>query len=576
MATFDVDALLAQIDAVVHPQGGPPKTTGPALNGLLRTLTTSLAEAASVDEEQRQTPYLFQVGAEPNDGLVPIAFHVAKLSVAQARYLVETPGATVALVSDEVAGHQHTVTVAFDPDNHTFVVVAVTAPDGTPEPDHAAWLIGGAAPAAAATFGGLQGAPADNAALAAALAAKADSTDPRLTGLDQLVNSLAVRIGSDAARTRTYYAGVGTQAAKNADDGLVRALAAAQPGDTVQVTTPIRMPFADPYAAVLLVRPGITLDMAGFDISSVLSQDGLGFGAGTYTVRGGDATIYSNGQGSCGLTWPDGANPTVRAYDLHLVNRGSASAALMRSGSLWQRGSVEVDSRYNATGVNLMTNNARYELVGDLTVRTGSAGLEVGGGGQALLRQGRCLVATAGAMLARVYDGGQLELAQCVLDVAAGPTTGGARLGGGGATLILTSVTVIGGSPVGVATGPGHLILRGSTTLPAAYDVAYLRSLGLTVTDERPAAGAGAATPAPAAVLEFVFEAGFADSIGRTLGARQAGTYASEQRQNVASVSYQVAGQPVGLPLTLAAADVLQVAITRADTAQPAVLTLLS
>lgn len=85
--------------------------------------------------------------------------------------------------------------------------------------------------------------------------------------------------------------------------------------------------------------------------------------------------------------------------------------------------------------------------------------------------------------------------------------------------------------------------------------------------------GAGAAT---AAVLEFVFEAGFADSVGRTLGTRQAGTYLSEQRQNVASVRYQVAGQPVGLPLTLAAGDVLQVAVTRADNARPAVLTLLS
>jgi len=84
-----------------------------------------------------------------------------------------------------------------------------------------------------------------------------------------------------------------------------------------------------------------------------------------------------------------------------------------------------------------------------------------------------------------------------------------------------------------------------------------------------------AAAPAPP-VLEFVFEAGFADSVGRTLGTRQAGTYTGEQRQNVASVRYQVAGQPVGLPLTLAAADVLQVAITRADNARPAVLTLLS
>ncbi|GAB3638775.1 hypothetical protein GCM10027422_43650 [Hymenobacter arcticus] len=143
--TLLLDELLARTPApaTLAALAGTAGAPGPA-NAFVTDADPRLAPA---DEEQRQTPYLFQVGAEPNDGLVPIAFHVAKLSVAQARYLVETPGATVALVSDEVAGHQHTVTVAFDPDNHTFVVVAVTAPDGTPEPDHAAWLIGGAAPA---------------------------------------------------------------------------------------------------------------------------------------------------------------------------------------------------------------------------------------------------------------------------------------------------------------------------------------------------------------------------------------------------------------------------------------------
>jgi hypothetical protein len=96
-------------------------------------------------------------------------------------------------------------------------------------------------------------------------------------------------------------------------------------------------------------------------------------------------------------------------------------------------------------------------------------------------------------------------------------------------------------------------------------------------TDNAALAAALAAQPgsAPAPALEFVFEAGFADTIGRTLGPRQAGTYASEQRQNVASATYQLNGAVVGLPLTLASADVLQVAISRLNPAQPAVLTLL-
>ena len=83
-------------------------------------------------------------------------------------------------------------------------------------------------------------------------------------------------------------------------------------------------------------------------------------------------------------------------------------------------------------------------------------------------------------------------------------------------------------------------------------------------------------TATPQLALEFVFEAGFADSVGRTMGPRQAGTYASEQRQNVADVHYQLNGAPAALPLTVAGGDVLQVALTRQDTARPAVLTLLS
>lgn len=90
------------------------------------------------------------------------------------------------------------------------------------------------------------------------------------------------------------------------------------------------------------------------------------------------------------------------------------------------------------------------------------------------------------------------------------------------------------------------------------------------------AALAAALATAGASVLEFVFEAGFADGLARTLGPRQAGTYASEQRQNVASASYQVNGVPRALPITLVNGDVLQVIVTRLDDAQPALLSLLS
>jgi predicted ATP-dependent Lon-type protease len=92
--------------------------------------------------------------------------------------------------------------------------------------------------------------------------------------------------------------------------------------------------------------------------------------------------------------------------------------------------------------------------------------------------------------------------------------------------------------------------------------------------------GAGASTVARASeqTLDFVFEAGFVDEVARTMGPRQAGTYASEQRQNVASVTYYLNGSPtpVALPLTLASADVLRVRLTRTDASQAAVLSLFS
>lgn len=328
-----------------------------------------------------------------------------------------------------------------------------------------------------------------SAAAGAALAGKADVTDPRLLGLDALVNSLAVRISTNAARTRTYYTGVGSAAASNADDGLVRALAAALPGETVQVMTPIVMPFANPFNAVLLMQPGTILDLGGFDVTTVQRQDGVGVGAGTYTVYGRDATIYSTGAGSAGFTWPGGAAPAVRAYDVHLVNTGTAAGALLRSGTLFQRGSVTVNSNtVGANGVNLSSQAARYELVGDVTVNKACRGLEVAGGCEGLLRAGRFLMSTPTAFLATLYDGGKLELMQYVVDVTAGPTTSGARLLTATATLVLTDVTVLGGSVVANST-TGRVVLRGSTVLPAAYGADYLRGLGLTVVDERPATG---------------------------------------------------------------------------------------
>ncbi len=477
MALKDFDQLVTEINTAVHPNGPQGKTTALSLGTVLKSLAqelTALPQEAAVAATHKadldasgrvpssQLPsYVDDVVESASVDTLPRAGGAGKMYVVLDTNKVYRWSGTQYVAAGEgvqsVGGLTGVVTLA---------QLGLNLVDNTPD---------SAKPLSAAA--------------GAALAGKADVTDPRLLGLDALVNSLAVRISTNAARTRTYYTGVGSAAASNADDGLVRALAAALPGETVQVMTPIVMPFANPFNAVLLMQPGTILDLGGFDVTTVQRQDGVGVGAGTYTVYGRDATIYSTGAGSAGFTWPGGAAPAVRAYDVHLVNTGTAAGALLRSGTLFQRGSVTVNSNtVGANGVNLSSQAARYELVGDVTVNKACRGLEVAGGCEGLLRAGRFLMSTPTAFLATLYDGGKLELMQYVVDVTAGPTTSGARLLTATATLVLTDVTVLGGSVVANST-TGRVVLRGSTVLPAAYGADYLRGLGLTVVDERPATG---------------------------------------------------------------------------------------
>jgi hypothetical protein len=155
---------------------------------------------------------------------------------------------------------------------------------------------------------------------------------------------------------------------------------------------------------------------------------------------------------------------------------------------LFHRGSIVVNSdTAGALGANL-SSQARYELVGDVTVSKACCGIAVADGCEGLVRGSRFVMTTPTAFLATLSSGGKLELMQCVVDMMAGPTTSGARLQGATATLVLTDVTVLGGSIVTNST-TGRVVLRGSTVLPAAYGADYLRGLGLTVVDERPTIG---------------------------------------------------------------------------------------
>lgn len=91
-----------------------------------------------------QTPFVFQVGAgsvvPANGSPLQPHYHIAKMSISLARQLVDSTLASVDVVSEEVNGHQHTLTIVYDFAKHTFIATNVTTESGS---SHAAWLIGG-------------------------------------------------------------------------------------------------------------------------------------------------------------------------------------------------------------------------------------------------------------------------------------------------------------------------------------------------------------------------------------------------------------------------------------------------
>ncbi|GGG60510.1 head fiber protein [Hymenobacter glacieicola] len=88
--------------------------------------------------------------------------------------------------------------------------------------------------------------------------------------------------------------------------------------------------------------------------------------------------------------------------------------------------------------------------------------------------------------------------------------------------------------------------------------------------------GTISATGGSGFILEFVFEAGFTDDVTRTMGSNQAATYQSQQTQNVANVRYRLNGTGVALPFTVAVGDTLELLIARTTAASTAVVTLAS
>jgi hypothetical protein len=266
-----------------------------------------------------------------------------------------------------------------------------------------------------------------------------------------------------------------------------------------------------------------------------------------------DAAVHSNGP--LGKTTAPGLNallkslageltgrPTAGAPDVATTLAGAADGAIPSVGAT--RAAL-LDEQYQQPFVFEVYNPSTELLVGMVTLSLAQARQLVQGSVRSVALTVFDLSTEVLLSLTATYEAAQATFVLSGLDPSDVPLT--VRQVGGGAAAPATFAT-----------------LQGQPT-------------------DNPALGTALATAiraaAPAPVVEVVFEAGFADAVGRTLGTRQAGTYAGEQRQNVNSVAYQINGvaQPPiqSQPLKLASGDVLQIAITRERPAEPAVLTLL-
>jgi hypothetical protein len=303
--------------------------------------------------------------------------------------------------------------------------------------------------------------------------------------VDQAANK-AVLVRAD--RSKIYYTGNGTAAAANADDAVVRAFAAAAPGDYVYLTAPVDMPNAGYYATLCVVKGGTNVNLGGYPITSINRQDCLGISTGgTGIVYGYGSLLTAVGPGSYGVNIPPAA--TTADYRLLNVNcraTGPAGGLLLRAGTFYQEGRIEVLGYGSGVIIN---NGSRHELVGDITVAgAAGSGFLLTHASRFKLRNGRLDVRHPNALAGSLYDSAELELERAVLDLTAAPG-GGIVCRSAGARVTLTDTTVLGGSLVATAMAGTTVVLRGNTTLPAAYEADYLRGLGLTVLDERPVRG---------------------------------------------------------------------------------------
>ncbi|HEX8329018.1 MAG TPA: hypothetical protein VF629_15890 [Hymenobacter sp.] len=340
------------------------------------------------------------------------------------------------------------------------------------------------------------------AAVLAALATKADAG--AVQDVTDVHDNKAILVHAD--RSRDYFTGVGTQPNAGADDGIKMALAAAVSGDFLTITTPVTMPFTSTTAPLISLKSGMTLNLSGYGLNTVESQDCIGFPtSGEVTVYGGGAKLKANGPGSVALTVTDNSTVTARILDVHVEYRGSGNGILWRGGRGQHAGTVLVENIdpvpswiNNTTNAFGITNSASYEFVGDMRVNGNCSLIQVQNAAFLSIQGGKATMMTANAQLGALSGTAQLELTAYVVDMTLAPTNG-LVMNSATTKLTLTDVTVLGGAVVKNA-NTATIVLRGSTSLPAEYGVAYLQGLGMTVLDQRTTGGASAGGADPGAL----------------------------------------------------------------------------